>query len=160
MPLTGWEIEHLLALKVLSNGSMYVLPKRRKKKGEVASSAQLISRSVRRLRERFEAIGILAFTPHDIRRTGRTTMAMLDVDPKIAERVLNHSEGEIVKTYDLWEYVPQKRLALEKLDAYYKSLRLRDAPTPTAAEIIRQWDISKRKKARLGRLSQIHSKVA
>jgi integrase len=115
VPLTDWAIEHFVSLRALSEGSVYVLPRRRKHEGTRASNAQLISRSVIRPRERFEVIGVSPFTPHDLRRTGRTNMAILGVDEKIAERVLNHSEGEIKKTYDLWEYVPQKRAALESV---------------------------------------------
>ena len=144
VPLTDWVIEHLLALKALSDGSIYVLPQRRKSKGERPSSAQLISRSVTRLRERFQVIGIAPFTPHDFRRTGRTNLAMLDVDEKIAKRVLNHSEDEVKKTYDLWEYVPQKRAALERLDGYYRGLLLRESPIPAARELVRVWLASKR----------------
>jgi integrase len=122
VPLTDWAIQHLLELKKLSKGFRYVLPKQRKSKGERPCNAQIISRSVLRLRERFQVIGIAPFTPHDIRRTGRTFMAMLNVAERVAEWVLNHSMGEIVETHDLWEYVPQKRVALEKLGCYYASL--------------------------------------
>jgi integrase len=125
-----------------------VLPKQRKGKGERPCNAQIISRSVFRLRERFQAIGIAPFTPHDIRRTGRTCMGMLDVDERIAERVLNHSMGEIVETYDLWEYVPQKRLALERLGNYYASLLSREAPSPTARDLIRLWRSGLKKSSR------------
>jgi hypothetical protein len=95
-------------------------------------------------------IGIAPFTPHDIRRTGRTFMAMLNVDERIAERVLNHSMGEIVETYDLWEYVPQKRVALEKLGSYYASLLSREAPSPAAGDLIRLWKSGRRKSSRAG----------
>jgi integrase len=145
VPLTDWAIEHLLALKKLSKSSIYVLPKQRKGKGERPCNAQIISRSVFRLRERFQAIGIAPFTPHDIRRTGRTCMGMLDVDERVAERALNHSMGEIVETYDLWEYVPQKRVALERLGSYYASLLSREAPSPAARDLIRLWNLGRRK---------------
>jgi integrase len=65
VPLTDWANEELFALKRLANGSKYVLPKRRKGQEDRPSSGQLISRSVTRLREQFEVIGIAPFTPHD-----------------------------------------------------------------------------------------------
>ena len=148
MPLTDWAVEHLLALQRLSKGSIYVLPKQRKAKDQQPCNAQIISRSVFRLRERFQAIGIAPFTPHDIRRTGRTCLGMLDVDERVAERVLNHSMGEIVETYDLWEYVPQKRAALERLGSYYASLLSRDAPSPAARDRIRLWKSGRKKVSR------------
>jgi len=136
VPLTEWAIEELLALKEFSNGSKYVLPKCRKGKEDRPSSGQLISRSITRLREQFEVIGIAPFTPHDLRRTGRTLLSKLGTPEDIAERVLNHSRGEIVGTYDLCEFVPQKRVALEKLEAWLRSLLAKGAPCPDVHELI------------------------
>ena len=144
VPLTDWAIEELLELKVLSCGSTYVLPKRRKGQGDLPSNGQLISRSVTRLRAQFEVIGIQAFTPHDLRRTGRTLLSMLGTPEHIAERVLNHSRGEIVGTYDLFEFIPQKRLALEKLAEWFRALLSGPAPRPDAHELIPAWLAKKR----------------
>jgi integrase len=72
VPLTDRAIAHLLELKSLSQNSQYVLPKQRTDKKDRPCSAQIISCSLLRLRERFEVIGIAPFTPPDIRRTGRT----------------------------------------------------------------------------------------
>jgi integrase len=137
VPLTDWAIEELLELKALSGGSAYVLPKRRKGQEDLPSNGQLISRSVARLRHRFAAIGIASFTPHDLRRTGRTLLSMLGTPEDIAERVLNHSRGEIVRTYDLFEFMPQKRVALEKLAERLRSLLRGPALFPNAPEPIR-----------------------
>lgn len=133
VPLTDWAIKHLLALKALSQNPRYLLPKQRTGKKEWPCSAQIISRSLLRSRERFQAIGIAPFTPHDLRRTGRTFMSMLSVDINISELVLNHNLGKIIGVYDLWEFVPQKREAREKLGSYYASLLARAAPPPTRA---------------------------
>jgi hypothetical protein len=54
-------------------------------------------------------------------------MYMLNVDINIAELVLNRFPGKIIGVYDLWEFVPQKREALEKLGSYYASLPARAA---------------------------------
>jgi len=148
VPLTDWAIEELLALKELSNGSKYVLPKRRRGHEDRPSSGQLISRSVTRLREQFKVIGIAPFTPHDLRRTGRTHLSMLGTSEDIAERVLNHSRGEMVGTYDLFEFVPQKRVALEKLSSWLGSLLSRPEPCPNAHELIREWFATKLMKRR------------
>jgi len=122
IPLTGWAVEELLALKQLSKDSIFVLPKRRKNRTDQPSSAQLISRSVKRLQGRFQVIGIAPFTPHDIRRTPRTQLAKLGTSEDIAERILNHSRGEIVNTYDLHKYVPEKRMALKRWECKLRSL--------------------------------------
>jgi hypothetical protein len=61
--------------------------------------------------------------PHDLRRTGRTTLGRLGVSPFIGERVINHSKDVLEETYDLWDYYDEKRDALERLEAYLLQLR-------------------------------------
>jgi integrase len=53
-------------------------------------------------------------SPHDLRRTMRTWLGKLGVAPHIAERSLNHRLGRIVETYDQNDYLPERRLALER----------------------------------------------
>ncbi len=112
----------MCALKRLAGRSAYVLPKRRNNEPDQPSSAQLISRSVTRLRDRFRTIGVAPFTPHDQRRTVRTQLAIPSVPEDIAERVLNPSRGEMVNTYDLHKYVPEKRSALQKWESHLRAL--------------------------------------
>ena len=52
------------------------------------------------------------FTPHDLRRTARTRMAELGIDPIVAEKILNHSLGGILATYDQADYEDARRLAM------------------------------------------------
>jgi len=56
------------------------------------------------------------WTFHDLRRTMRSEMSRLGVRPDIAEHCLNHrgSSSAIQKTYDRWEYHPEKAAALAK----------------------------------------------
>jgi hypothetical protein len=51
---------------------------------------------------------------HDLRRTMRTRLSKLGVDPEIAERVLNHVPGGLRATYDLHRFRAEKREALEQ----------------------------------------------
>lgn len=53
------------------------------------------------------------FTPHDIRRTVRTRLAELKVDEFIAERVLGHKLQGMLAVYNQYDYLPEKRKALE-----------------------------------------------
>ena len=78
MPLTDWAIAELKALQVLANGSRFVLPG---KNPERQADPKLITRGVKRLLPAFLAHGIDAFVPHDLRRTGRTTLGRLKVSP-------------------------------------------------------------------------------
>lgn len=59
--------------------------------------------------------GIADWTAHDLRRTGRTLMSRLNIEPHIRERVINHSQNGIVKVYDQHDYLVDKRKALELL---------------------------------------------
>jgi integrase len=50
---------------------------------------------------------------HDFRRTCRTNMSALGVDPDIAERVLGHVVAGVRGVYDRYSFLPEKRRALE-----------------------------------------------
>jgi integrase len=121
VPLTRWAIDELDALRLLANSSRFLLPG---KNPERHADPKLITRGVKRLLPRFLAHGIDAFVPHDLRRTGRTTLGRLKVSPFVGERVINHSKDVLEETYDLWDYFDEKRDALERLENYL--LRLRD----------------------------------
>jgi integrase len=54
---------------------------------------------------------------HDLRRTAKTLMQRAGVQPYISERVLAHVIRGIEGTYDVWDYLPQKRDALVRLGA-------------------------------------------
>ncbi len=59
--------------------------------------------------------GVTEWTAHDLRRTARTVMSRLQIDQHIRERVLNHSQGGVQAVYDQYDYLNEKRDALEKL---------------------------------------------
>ena len=61
-------------------------------------------------------------SPHDLRRTMRTHLGKLRIPPHITERCLNHSLGRIVQTYDLHDYLDERREALERWDGYLSRL--------------------------------------
>jgi len=66
-------------------------------------------------------------TPHDLRRTVRTKLGDLGVAPHIAERCLNHSIGRIGQTYDHYDYLKERRAALELWEGYVHRLLEPDA---------------------------------
>jgi integrase len=57
------------------------------------------------------------WTLHDLRRTARSLMSRAKVPADHAERVLGHVIGGVRETYDRYEYLDEKRDALEKLAA-------------------------------------------
>jgi integrase len=54
---------------------------------------------------------------HDLRRTAKTLMSRAGVRPDISERVLGHVIKGVEGVYDQWEYLDEKRAALEALAA-------------------------------------------
>ena len=121
VPLSDWALEEFHALKRLSRGSRWVLPDR---EGEQHIDPMRLSRGIARCLTRFKAHGIEPFTLHDLRRTCRTGLSRLKVEPHIAERVLNHVQPGIVGVYDRFAYLDEKREALEKWAAHLESLRV------------------------------------
>jgi integrase len=119
VPLTDSAIAELEALKTYARDSRFVLPGKNPNR---PANPKLITRGVQRLLPRFLAHEIGAFTPHDLRRTGRTALGRLGVTPFIAERVINHSKDVLQETYDLWDYFDEKRDALERLECYFNGL--------------------------------------
>ena len=61
-------------------------------------------------------------SPHDLRRTMRTHLGKLRVPLHVVERCLNHSLGRIVQTYDVGDYLDERREALDKWDSYVRRL--------------------------------------
>jgi integrase len=111
VPLSDWAIQDLEKLKVMACGSRFILPSADK---SAPIDPKYITRSVARCLRRFKRHGVDAFTPHDLRRTGRTGLARLRIRADIAERVLNHTRERIEATYDVHDYIDDKREALEK----------------------------------------------
>ena len=53
------------------------------------------------------------FVVHDTRRTARTRLAQLRVPSHVAEAVIAHARPGLEATYNLYEYLDEKREALE-----------------------------------------------
>ena len=110
VPLSDLAVAEFQMLKRLAKNSKFVFCT---DDGERADP-KLITRSVARCQATWKKLGLAAWTPHDLRRTCRTGLAKLKIAPHIAERVLNHAQEKIPGTYDLHDYLDEKREALEK----------------------------------------------
>ena len=67
------------------------------------------SKRVAALREATAAAGLGTWRLHDLRRTARTGLGRLGVDPQTAELLLNHAIGdELTATYDRGDYWRQR----------------------------------------------------
>ena len=71
----------------------------------------LFSRVNARVLELSETEG---WSMHDLRRTMRSYAGELDIDPETAERILNHTQDKIRRTYDRFDYINFKRDALQR----------------------------------------------
>lgn len=61
------------------------------------------------------AAGVTEFVVHDLRRTSRTLLAELGVPEEVAESCLNHSKSQIVRIYNQYAYIEERKKAHEKL---------------------------------------------
>ena len=65
--------------------------------------------------------GVDPFTIHDFRRTARTHLAALGIDPHIAERCLNHKIKGVEGIYNRHDYFDERKAALQKLANFLES---------------------------------------
>ncbi|MCP4283423.1 MAG: tyrosine-type recombinase/integrase [bacterium] len=117
VPLSPAVIELLSILKDAVDGSPWVMASPKSKDGRLTS--KVFGRAARRLFNLKDETGnplmdIPAWSPHDLRRTMRTHMDDLHIEPHIAEKCLNHSLGRIEKTYNRNDLLDKRREALEK----------------------------------------------
>jgi integrase len=64
-----------------------------------------------------ERISIPPATTHDLRRTAATLMATAGTPRIVLKLILNHADNEVTGRYDRNLYEPEKREAINKLDA-------------------------------------------
>jgi hypothetical protein len=100
------------------------------------------SKNKRKLDKLMGVNGDTAWRLHDLRRVVRSKLASLRVPDTIAEMVLGHGKGDVLKrTYDLYHYEPELRDALERWAG-----RLRDLTEPPPASLTKLSE-KKRKRA-------------
>lgn len=121
VPLSAPAVADFTSLKRFASRSPYVLPR---EDGDGPADPMILTRSVARNRQRFEKVGVKPFVVHDLRRTLRTGLAGLKVAPHVAERVLNHAQDEIASIYDRYDYLEEKRAALDLWANHLAGLQL------------------------------------
>src|SRR5215472_17412516 len=62
------------------------------------------------------------WTLHDLRRTVRTGLGKLGIQPHIAEATLNHLPPKLIRTYDRNTYADEKRAALDQWATHLKTI--------------------------------------
>jgi integrase len=119
VPLTAPAVAQLERLKRTAGRSPWLFAN---EAGDGPMDPRLLTRSVARHLETFADHKVAAFTLHDLRRTVRTGLAKLGVRPDIAERCLNHAQPGIVATYDVHQYLDEKRDALTRWATHLRKL--------------------------------------
>jgi integrase len=76
------------------------------------------------------------FRGHDLRRTAATLMAQHGVTRFVVERVLAHTDKSITAVYDQYEYLPEKKAALETLDRVLTAILTPNAAQPASAPVL------------------------
>jgi integrase len=129
VPLSPLALRLLAQLKVFAKDSPFVLPSyHRKKKVFESITVRALTRAIS---ENEEVFGIPHFRPHDLRRTCRTNLSRLKVPREVAELIINHKKKGDVEVYDLYEFLDEKKDALEKWGALVEALTALKAPAVT-----------------------------
>ncbi|MBD2813304.1 tyrosine-type recombinase/integrase [Xenorhabdus sp. Flor] len=112
IPLCPQVIEWFMELKAMAGGSQYVLPAR-KMQHRMIPHIQESTLPVALAKVRRELlVDMPNFTIHDFRRTARTHLAALGVDPFVAERCLNHRIKGVEGIYNRHDYFDERKAAL------------------------------------------------
>lgn len=111
IPLAPVAVEWLRELHTFSCNSKFVLPAR-KMQNRMIPHIQESTLPVALAKVRAELPDIPNFTIHDFRRTARTHLAALGVDPVVAERCLNHRIKGVEGIYNRHQYFNERRAAL------------------------------------------------
>lgn len=109
IPLAQPVIEWIKEIRLFASGSPWLIPARKARTETHVSRATLnmVMPSVLK-----EMPDVEPFSIHDLRRTMRTQMASLGIDPVIAERCLNHRIAGIEGIYNRHEYFEERKAAL------------------------------------------------
>lgn len=111
IPLPPVAIKWLQQLKDMSFNSEWVLPARKMQNRMIPHIAES-TLPVALAKVKTQMRGVENFTVHDFRRTARTHLASLGVDPIVAERCLNHRVKGVEGIYNRHQYLDERRKAL------------------------------------------------
>jgi integrase len=108
IPLPAVAVEWLRELHEMAASSRWVLPARKMQHRMIPHIAEsTLSVALAKVKH-----GLPHFTVHDFRRTARSHLAALGVQPHIAERCLNHKLKGVEGIYDRHDYFEERKAAL------------------------------------------------
>ena len=113
IPLPALAVEWLQQLFDLAGPSDWLLPARKMQHRMVPHIHEgTIGTALGKVKPHMP--NVADFTIHDLRRTARTHLAELGVDPVVAERCLNHKIKGVEGIYNRHDYLNERRDALNK----------------------------------------------
>lgn len=113
IPLPVQAIESLRELIRLGDGSEYLLPARKSQDRMLPHIHEnTLNQALAKLRTNLKDVP--AFTVHDFRRTAKTQLQALGVNPWVSERCLNHKLKGVEGRYDRYQYFDERREALQQ----------------------------------------------
>jgi len=122
IPLPAVAVETLRELERLACGSAYVFPARKMQSRmiphiDLNTLNAALAKHIKPL-----LADVPNFTIHDFRRTARTHLAALGIDPHIAERCLNHKLKGVEGIYNRHDYYDERKKALDEWARLLKAL--------------------------------------
>ncbi|EJO45443.1 tyrosine-type recombinase/integrase [Enterobacter sp. SST3] len=112
IPIPAPALEWLQELHCMSFNSKWVLPAR-KMQHRMIPHIQESTLSVALGKIKANMPNVPNFTIHDFRRTARSHLAALGIDPIVAERCLNHRIKGVEGIYNRYQYFDERKAALE-----------------------------------------------
>ncbi|HHH0823628.1 TPA: tyrosine-type recombinase/integrase [Yersinia enterocolitica] len=113
IPIPAVALEWLKELHQMSCNSQWVLPAR-KMQHRMIPHIQESTLPVALSKVKGNLPDIQNFTIHDFRRTARSHLAALGIDPVVAERCLNHRIKGVEGIYNRYQYFDERKQALEQ----------------------------------------------
>jgi hypothetical protein len=110
--------------------------------GFARAKARLDVAMLKALREASDGAELPPFVLHDVRRVATSLMARVGIEPHVADRVLNHVAGTIrgvAQIYNRFEYLDERRLALEALGRFVGLLVQDRVPGHVAEARVKLW---------------------
>lgn len=129
IPLPAQAVDTFRELKRIAMGSAYVFPAR-KMQNRMVPHIDLNTLNAalgKHVKPILAADGVPNFTIHDFRRTARTHLAALGVDPHIAERCLNHKIKGVEGIYNRHDYFDERSAALNLWASFLEKLESGEA---------------------------------
>lgn len=116
LPLTEFAIEQLKPLRELNADA----PSPFTTDGKRTMALETLSTSVATISASLEKKGIPAFQQRDLRRTAETMLQKLGIDKEVRAHLMSHgrSQGVQAKHYERYDFLDEKRQALERWAAH------------------------------------------